>query len=127
MMKILLLLAGGAFGTLARYSVSGLVHKYAGSVFPFGTLTVNIAGAFIIGLAWGFFEVREISPNTRTFLFIGLLGGFTTFSTYALETLNLFKQGDMKMAFANILANNVFAIVLVFAGFVLARGLLKFQ
>ena len=125
MLKILLVLAGGAFGTLARYIVSGLTHKYVESVFPWGTLMVNISGAFLIGLAWGIFEAREISPHTRTFIFIGLLGGFTTFSTYALETLNLFKDGDVELAFANILANNFFAIVLVFVGFFIAKGLLK--
>ena len=125
MLKLLLLLSGGALGTFARYVVSGLPYKYFNSVFPWGTLLVNVLGAFIIGIVWGIFEIKEISPNTRTFIFIGVLGGFTTFSTYALETLNLFKEGDVKMAVFNILANNILAIALVFAGFFISKGILK--
>ena len=125
MLKLLLLLSGGALGTFARYVVSGLPYKYFNSVFPWGTLLVNVLGAFIIGIVWGIFEIKEISPNTRTFIFIGVLGGFTTFSTYALETLSLFKEGDVKMAAFNILANNILAIALVFAGFFISKGILK--
>lgn len=126
-MKILLLLGGGALGTLLRYFISGLPYKYSDTVFPWGTLLVNVGGAFIIGLIWGIFEERGISPHLRTFIFIGLLGGFTTFSTFALETMNLFKEGAIKLAFVNILANNVLSIVLVFGGFFLAKGLLTLK
>jgi len=123
--KILLLLAGGAIGTVSRYAVSGLTHKYVDGTFPYGTLMVNILGSLIIGLLWGIWETANISSNMRTFIFIGILGGFTTFSTYSLETLNLFREGEVKMAVLNILANNVFGILMVFAGFFAARSLVN--
>ena len=127
MMKLLLLLGGGALGTFFRYLISGLPHRYTDTVFPWGTLLVNVSGAFLIGLIWGVFEERGISPNIRTFIFIGVLGGFTTFSTFALETMNLFKEGAVKLAFANILANNLLSIVLVFGGFFLAKSILTLK
>jgi fluoride exporter len=126
-MKLMLLLTGGALGTFFRYLVSGLPYKYTDTIFPWGTLLVNVLGAFLIGLIWGIFEERGISPLVRTFIFIGFLGGFTTFSTFALETMNLFKEGAIKLAFLNIVANNLLCIVLVFGGFFLAKGLLNIK
>lgn len=122
MTKIILLLSGGAIGTLARYGVSGLMYKCFNGTFPFGTLVVNLIGAFIIGLLWGLWEGFRISSNMRAFVFIGILGGFTTFSTYTLETLNLFRNGETKMALVNIFANNIFGLILVFLGFFAAKG-----
>ncbi|MDX2442581.1 MAG: fluoride efflux transporter CrcB [Bacteroidales bacterium] len=124
-MKVLLLLAGGAIGTLARYSLSGLAHKIYDGVFPLGTLVVNLAGSLLIGLLWGLLDTGSLSTHTRAFIFIGIFGGFTTFSTYTLESLNLFKDGDIKLAVINILANNILGLLLVFIGFVSARGLLN--
>ncbi len=124
-MKVLLLLAGGAIGTLARYSLSGLAHKIYDGVFPLGTLVVNLAGSLLIGLLWGLLDTGSLSTHTRAFVFIGIFGGFTTFSTYTLESLNLFKDGDIKLAVINILANNILGLLLVFIGFVSARGLLN--
>jgi fluoride exporter len=121
MFKVLLLILGGAMGTLTRYSISGLAHRYLGSDFPYGTLSVNLLGSFAIGLLWGLFENESLSSAFRSFAFIGFLGGFTTFSSYSLETLNLFRDGQVKIALMNILLNNIFGLVLVFGGFVLAR------
>ncbi len=125
MTKILLLIAGGAIGTLARYGISGLTHKFMEGVFPWGTLMVNLTGALIIGFIWGLWETERISSNVRTFVFIGILGGYTTFSSYALETLNLFRDGETKLALVNILASNILGILLVFLGFVAAKGLIN--
>lgn len=122
-MKLVLILTGGALGTFARYIIAALPHRYVESIFPWGTLTVNALGSFIIGFLWGMFEVRDMSPQARTFIFIGFLGGFTTFSTYALETLNLFREGDIKTGLLNILANNVIAIGLVFSGFFISKNI----
>ncbi len=124
-MKILLLLTGGALGTLARYSLAGLTHKIYEGIFPLGTLMVNITGSFFIGLLWGLLDTENLTSNTRTFVFIGLFGGFTTFSSYTLESLNLFRDGDIKLALINVLANNIIGLLLVFAGFIAARGLLS--
>lgn len=124
-MKILLLLTGGAVGTLARYALTGLTHKIYPGAFPMGTLMVNLMGSLVIGFLWGISESRNISPNYRSFVFMGLLGGFTTFSTYALETINLLRDNEMRQAITNIAATNLLGLILVFAGFWMAKGLLN--
>ncbi len=124
-MKIVLLLTGGAIGTLARYALAGFTHKVYAGTFPMGTLMVNLLGSLVIGFLWGISESRNISPNYRSFVFIGLLGGFTTFSTYALETMSLLRENEIRQALTNILATNVLGIILVFGGFLMAKGLLN--
>jgi CrcB protein len=119
-MKIILILAGGALGTLARFYTSGFAQKYISNGFPIGTLVVNLIGSFLIGLLWGFFE-NQPSTQLRTFLFVGILGGFTTFSAYSIETLNLFRDGHIRLAGFNILLNNVLGISLALGGFALAK------
>lgn len=125
MTKFILLAAGGAIGTVLRYSLSGLTYRAFNGIFPWGTLAVNLAGSFIIGLLWGLFEIETISSNVRNFVFIGILGGFTTFSTFALESFNLFRDGEVKLALTNLLVSNVFGILLVFAGFLTARYIIN--
>jgi fluoride exporter len=120
-MKILVVLAGGAVGTLARYLLSGFAQQYSSHGFPVGTLTVNLIGSFIIGLLWGMLEGQS-QDQLRLFLFIGLLGGFTTFSAYSIETLNLFRDGNIRMAVLNILLNNVLGILLALAGLLLSKS-----
>lgn len=125
MTKILFLAAGGAIGTLLRYSLSGLTYRFFDSVFPWGTLFVNLAGSFVIGLLWGFFDIENFSSNVRNFIFIGILGGFTTFSTFALENFSLFRDGEIKLALSNIMASNIFGIILVFAGYLLSKHIIN--
>jgi CrcB protein len=125
MIKILLLLTGGAIGTLARYGLSGLTHKYFSGTFPLGTMMVNLTGSFLIGLIWGLGETDNLSPNIRTFIFIGILGGFTTFSTFMLETLHFVREGEMKMALVNIFTSNILGLMLVFLGYFASKGLLN--
>jgi CrcB protein len=125
MTKIFLLAAGGAIGTLLRYSLSGLTYKLFNGVFPWGTLFVNLAGSFVIGLLWGFFDIENLSSNIRNFIFIGVLGGFTTFSTFALENFSMFRDGQIKLALSNILASNIIGIALVFAGFLLSKYIIN--
>jgi len=125
MTKVLLLLSGGAVGTLLRYYFSGWAHRIYDGTFPVGTLVVNVIGSFIIGLVWGLSEQGNISSGVRTFIFIGLLGGFTTFSSFSLETMHLFRNNEIKLGLINILANNILGIAFVFAGFILAMGLIK--
>ncbi len=126
MTKILLLAAGGAIGTLLRYALSGLTYKVLNGGFPWGTLFVNLAGSFAIGLLWGILEVETMSSNVRSFIFIGILGGFTTFSTYAFESFSLFRDGEAKLAIINLVASNVLGILLVFGGFLLSRYIVNF-
>ncbi|RLG28846.1 fluoride efflux transporter CrcB [Methanosarcinales archaeon] len=124
MSKLLFIAIGGAIGALLRYALSGVAYKYMGSGFPWGTLCVNLLGAFAIGMLWGLSEKTTISSDFRTFAFIGILGSFTTFSTYGLETFNLFRDGEIKLALANVLITNVLGIALVISGFIASKYLM---
>ena len=121
MVKIMVLMAGGAAGTLLRYLVSGVTFKLSCSDFPWGTLVVNLAGAFLIGLLWGSFRSDMWGQGTKLFVFTGLLGGFTTFSTYALDTVELVKNHDYRNAIWYVIASNLGGIILAAAGYLLIR------
>ncbi len=125
-MKIIALLIGGALGTLFRYLLSGWTYKFFDEVFPWGTLMVNLVSAFTVGFLWELFERWVVSPNVRTFVFIGILGGFSTFSTYVLETINLAREGETALALSNIVISNVVGIALVYSGMIAARYIIKF-
>jgi len=94
-------------------------------MLPWGTLMVNLIGCFLIGFLWQLFEVVTSSSNVRALIFIGILGAFTTFSTYGLETFNLFKEGETKYALLNIAASNLAGIAFVFAGIFASRFLIS--
>ncbi len=104
MLAIILVGCGGFIGAVFRYLLSGWIHQLTGnSWFPYGTLAVNITGCIIIGLLAGLAESRGgFSPELRTFLLLGLLGGFTTFSTLSIETISLFQDGRFASAFINV-------------------------
>jgi len=125
MTKYIFLATGGAIGTLFRYSLSGLTYRFTDGIFPWGTLLVNLAGSFVIGLLWGFFEIENMSPGMRNFVFVGILGGFTTFSTFSLESCNLLRDGEISLAISNILASNIAGIALVFAGLFISRYIIN--
>ncbi|HBH62713.1 MAG TPA: fluoride efflux transporter CrcB [Nitrospiraceae bacterium] len=127
MTKFMLLAAGGAIGSLMRYSLSGLTYNYINGIFPWGTLVVNLAGSFAIGFLWGIFEIENMSPEIRNFVFAGILGGFTTFSTFTLESFNLLRDGEIRLAISNILASNIAGIALVFAGFYVSRYIINLK
>lgn len=121
-MKIILVLAGGALGTLARFLLSGVAQKYVSNGFPIGTLAVNLIGSFFIGLLWGVLE-NQPANQVRAFVFVGVLGGFTTFSAYSIETLNLFRDGSIRYAVLNIILNNVLGILLALCGIAISKFL----
>lgn len=122
-MKFLMIAIGGAAGALLRYAVAGFVYNYTGQDFPWGTLIVNLSGAFLIGFLWQLFEHTAVAPNTRTLLLVGVLGAYTTFSTYGLETAALFREGESRLALWNIVASNALGIAAVFLGIITARQL----
>ena len=96
---------GGALGAVGRYWVSGVVSRLAGaSLFPWGTLVVNVSGAFILGAFLGAttFGRFAVSPNLRVFVSIGVLGALTTYSTFAYETLGALREGDTRIALINV-------------------------
>jgi len=123
MMKIAVIGLGGCLGAILRYLVAGGVHALARSAsFPLGTLTVNVAGCLLIGIGGGLMESRQFfSPEWRSFLFVGVLGSFTTFSTFGLETFNLAKQGQWLTSFGNVGFSLALGLAAVFTGYVLSR------
>jgi len=113
---------GGFVGAVARYVVSGWVHRVAGVGFPWGTLTVNLAGCLALGALMGLVEARmAIAPAWRLFLGLGVLGSFTTFSSFGYETVELIRGGEFGLALANAAGSLVFGAVAVVAGVALAR------
>ncbi|MFQ5398972.1 MAG: fluoride efflux transporter CrcB [Anaerolineae bacterium] len=120
-MQLLSIAVGGAAGALLRYTISGWAYTWLGEHFPWGTLSVNLIGSFLIGLLWRVFTDVTISPNTRALILVGGLGAFTTFSTFSLESLNLLRSGQIRLGLLYILANNVLGVFLVFTGIVCAR------
>lgn len=113
---------GSALGGVARVALSGGIYRRWGTTFPWGTLVVNLAGCFLIGIFFSWAEVRlRLSPGARLFLMAGFCGGFTTFSTFALETFQLLKAGSLPAALFYVLASTVMGIAFFFAGSLLAR------
>ncbi len=116
-------LAGGA-GALLRYALAGVVQERAGDGFPWGTLVVNVVGCFAIGVLATAFEERSVlSPELRLALLVGLLGGFTTFSTFGLETWRLLEDAELARALANVAGSVAAGLAAVVAGASLARWL----
>jgi CrcB protein len=126
MLTYLLVALGGALGSVARFWFSGVIAARMGETFPWGTLLVNVTGSFVIG----FFatatgpEGRWLAPsNTRTFFMVGICGGYTTFSSFSLQTLNLMREGEWFRAGANSVASLVLCLIAVWLGHVLAMTL----
>ena len=119
MLSYLYIALGGAIGSVARYAVSGSVARATHEVFPWGTLTANISGCFVIGLfavLTGPFGLIPASPDVRQFVMVGICGGYTTFSSFSLQTLVLARDGDMTRAAANVVVSVLFCLVGVYLG-----------
>jgi len=117
-LNIILVGIGGALGSIARYALSGWVQTFINSInFPFGTLTVNIIGCFVIGFFAQLAETRGVfTSEARAFVFVGILGGFTTFSSFGNETMNLLRSNEAWNAGANICANVLIGLFAVWLG-----------
>ncbi len=122
MVIALLVGAGGFIGAIARYGVnSGFAKLLNGQWLPYGTLTVNVVGCLIIGLVAGLIDHRQIgSPELRAFILIGILGGFTTYSAFGYETINLFREGQITAAIVNVAIQIVLGLGAVWVGYKLA-------
>ena len=112
---------GGFFGALMRYGFSGFVQKQAGlSTCPYGTLVVNLVGCLLIGVATGLIDTRQLlGPEFRLFALIGVLGGFTTYSTFGYETFALLRDAELLRATANVLLHVVLGLAMVWVGYIL--------
>lgn len=123
MLKLLLIALGGAIGALARYGTGTLLRDVTErTAFPYGTLAVNLLGCLIIGYLQGLFADRWlVREDLRVAMLVGVLGGYTTFSTFGFETAAMLQDGQMRRAGMNLLANNVLGIGLVMVGYALSR------
>ena len=126
MERILLVALGGAIGSVLRYLTSVLAAVWFGAEFPFGTLIVNLLGAFIIGLVQELGTGAVIIPDTaRIFLTTGMMGGLTTYSTFSYETVRLMETGAWHHAWVNILTTTIMCLCLCFLGIACGRLLLS--
>ncbi|ARN82915.1 fluoride efflux transporter CrcB [Methylocystis bryophila] len=124
--KYLMVAFGGALGTIARYALSGLVATHIGETFPWGTIVINVSGSLVIG----FFATLTgpdgrmfVGTEIRQFVMMGLCGGFTTFSSFSLQTLNLARDGEMGLALANVGISVCFCLLAVWIGHLAAAQL----
>ncbi|ASY66694.1 protein crcB (plasmid) [Sinorhizobium sojae CCBAU 05684] len=121
-MSYLIVFLGAGLGGAMRHGVNRLAVYIFGVAFPFGTLTVNIVGSFAMGVLAGYFAFRgELSQEVRLFLTTGVLGGFTTFSTFSLDAISLWERGQWMAAVIYVVASVVLALVGLFAGLMLIR------
>ncbi len=122
MQQVLAIAAGGAAGALFRYWLANGVYRFVGQDFPYGTLAVNVLGCLLMGILYVLlFERVTVGIEWRAFLLIGLLGAFTTFSTFSIETLNLIETGELFKAFMNVAISVVVCIAATWLGVVVAR------
>ena len=125
--KILWVGLGGCLGSIGRYLLSGYVqHLMRATGFPYGTLAVNLIGCLGIGFLSQWVGTRGfLSPEIRLFVFMGLLGGFTTFSTFGNETMNLWQAGDNAAAFTNVVVHVGLGLGAAWLGHIVAYGIWK--
>lgn len=122
MQKLLLIGLAGALGALARYSLGGLVQRFTGATFPWGTFVVNIIGAFLFGLIWSLVEQRlVISVEARVIILSGFLGAFTTFSSFMFETSSLIGEAQWGLALLNVGGQIVLGLAAMFLGLAAGR------
>ena len=124
MLNFLAISIGAIVGANSRYLLSRYAAKFLGPVFPYGTLIINVSGSFLVGLflIWTTERVL-IDPRWRLLIVIGFCGGFTTFSSYAYETMAYFEQGQWLLMMVNVITNNLLSLLAAMAGMALARVL----
>ncbi len=123
MSQLVYIAAGGATGALMRYWMSNGIYAILGRGFPYGTLTVNVVGSLLMGFCYVFMiERMDVSAEWRAALMIGLLGAFTTFSTFSIETLNLLESGEQLKAALNILLSVTLCIIGCWLGMIVGRN-----
>lgn len=124
MNQFLMIAGGGAMGAVLRFWLSGWIYSQLGRDFPYGTLAVNLLGSLLMGLCFVLFIERlTVGAEWRALIMVGLLGAFTTFSTFSIETLNLLEDGELFKALANVLLSVVLCVVATWVGVMAGRQL----
>ncbi|WP_022835991.1 fluoride efflux transporter CrcB [Salisaeta longa] len=121
MTALLWIALGGGLGALMRHGLGRAVHRALPEQFPYGTLAANLCGCLLIGLAWGWLERVRLPPQVAPFLLTGVIGAFTTFSTYSLESIQLMRTGHWAAGLTNIAVSNAAGLALVFLGLWMAE------
>ncbi|MEW6535660.1 MAG: fluoride efflux transporter CrcB [Candidatus Auribacterota bacterium] len=116
---------GGAIGAVTRFWISELIYQHFNTIFPFGTLSVNLIGCYLIGFLWNIFGNFAVPEYIKMFMSVGILGALTTFSSYAIGTVNLLRDGEYLYAVLNILINNGLCILLVVLGIITSQVLIN--
>ena len=121
---VLIISLGAIFGANARWVISRYLAKAVGPVFPYGTLVINVSGSFIVGffMIWASERVL-LDPRWRLLIVVGFCGAFTTFSSFAFETMAYFQQGQWALMMTNFVSNNLLCLAAVLGGMALARAL----
>jgi CrcB protein len=123
-MGYLIVFLGAGIGGAIRHGFNQLAMRFLGADFPFGTLAINVIGSLCMGLLVGYFAIKGNSPQQwRLFLATGILGGFTTFSTFSLDAALLFERGQMLLALGYVLTSVVIGIAALFAGMFFMRSI----
>lgn len=122
MINYILVSAGAAVGGALRYGISNYIQRHISVIFPYGTLVVNVAGSFILGMIMFYLNDKEIIGNEmRLFLAVGFCGGFTTFSTFSYETLNLLRDAEFMLALFNVFLNLFLCIIGVYFAYIISK------
>ena len=116
---------GGGIGSVGRFLLSGSVQRSIGGIFPWGTLSVNVLGSLAIGMIWAAAGRYDLVPGARAFIFVGILGGFTTFSAFSVETLGLFHEEAWGACIANIILTNAACLIAVALGFFVMHWIMR--
>jgi CrcB protein len=125
MVLVLYIALGGALGAVARYGLGGWIHAWAGHGFPWGTFAINAIGSFLIGLSLRYLEGIAAAPELRALMTVGILGAFTTFSTFTYETIMLLQEGAWARAALYALGSLLIGLLAVASGLYLGARVLQ--
>lgn len=124
MINYLVISLGAALGGVFRYGLASFIQKRVESFFPYGTLVVNILGSFVLGFIMYYLDEKDfLSPEMRLFLTVGLCGGFTTFSTFSYETLNLIRNSQFLLATTNVLVSIFLCLIAIYLSYIVSKAI----
>lgn len=126
MREIILVFIGTGLGGVLRFILGSMVYSLTGRNFPYGTLVVNLSGSFLMGFLFVIFieKYTNLAPYLTAFVLVGILGGYTTFSAFSIETLRLFQDGKLANALGNIIISNALGLILAWLGYLLAQKMI---